>query len=67
MIQTEFLPYRFRQENGTKTDLEKIANHRMKRSGETGKDISIEDLNFKATKAKTESKQEKKYNEMIHS
>ena len=34
---------------------------------QTGKDICIEDLNFKKKKAKTESKRGRKYNEMLHS
>ena len=38
----------------------------MKLALQTGKDVSIEDLDFKIKKSKTESKQSKKYNEMIH-
>ena len=32
-----------------------------------GEDVCIEDLDFKTKKSKTESKQSKKYNEMLHS
>lgn len=67
LVQTQFLPYRFKSGNKTKTDLEKIANQVVSLALIVGKDICIEDLNFKATKAKTESKRGKKYNEMIHS
>lgn len=67
LIQTQFLPYRFKSGNKTKTDLQAIANHVVRLSLNTGKDICIENLNFKATKSKTESKQGKKYNDMIHS
>ena len=34
---------------------------------QTGKDICIEDLDFKKKKAQTESRQGSKYNEMLHS
>ena len=67
MIQNQFLPYRFKQGDSTKSDLQAIANNIVKLALITGKDVTIEDLNFKRTKAKTESKRDKKYNEMIHS
>ena len=67
LVQTQFLPYRFKSGNKTKSDLQQIANHIVKLSLKTGKDVCIEDLNFKDRKAKTESKQGKKYNNMIHS
>jgi len=67
MIQNQFLPYRFQQGHATKSDLQAIANDIVKLALTTGKDVTIEDLNFKRTKAKTESKHGKKYNEMIHS
>ena len=67
MIQNQFLPYRFKQGNATKSDLQIIANDIVKLALTTGKDVIIEDLNFSSTKAKTESKRGKKYNEMIHS
>lgn len=67
LIQTQFLPYRFKSGNKTKTDLQKIANHVTALACQTGKNICIEGLNFKATKSKTETKQGKQYNEMLHS
>ena len=36
-------------------------------ASQSGKDVCIENLDFKTTKSKTETKQGKKYNEMIHS
>ena len=67
LVQTQFLPYRFKAGNKTKTDLQRIANHVMTLARSTGKDVCIEDLNFKNKKAQTESKHGKKYNEMLHS
>lgn len=67
LVKTKLLPYRFRAGNKTKTDLQCIANEVIKLSQQTGKDICIEGLNFKATRAKTETKQGKQYNEMLHS
>ena len=67
LVRTQFLPYRFRAGNKTKTDLQHIANNVVRLSQQTGKDICIEDLNFKATRSKTETKQDKQYNEMINS
>ena len=67
LIDTEFLPYRFKSGNKTKTDIESIVNRVVKRSLQTGKDVCIENLNFNKTKSKTESKRGKKYNNMIHS
>lgn len=67
LMQTQFLPYRFKSGNKTKTDLQDIANHVMKLACQTGKYVCIENLDFKTTKSKTETKQGKKYNEMIHS
>lgn len=67
LIQTQFLPYRFKSGNKTKTDLQKIANDVVKLSQQTGKDICIEGLDFKTTKSKTETKQGKQYNDMLHS
>ena len=60
MIQNQFLPYRFQQGHATKSDLQAIANDIVKLALTTGKDVTIEDLNFKRTKAKTESKYGKK-------
>ena len=67
LVKTKLLPYRFKAGNKTKTDLQEIANHVTALAYQTGKDICIEDLNFKTTKSKTETKQGKQYNEMIHS
>lgn len=67
LVQTQFLPYRFKAGNKTKTDLEKITNHVIKLALSAGKDICIESLDFKTTKAKTQSKRGKKYNNMLHS
>lgn len=67
LIQTQFLPYRFKSGNRTKTDLHDIANYVTRLANQAGKDVCIENLNFNATKSKTETKQGKRYNEMIHS
>lgn len=70
LIRTEFLPYRFKSGNKTKTDLQKIANHVTALACQTGKDICIENLDFKTKRSKietTETRQGKQYNDMIHS
>lgn len=67
LMQTQLLPYRFKSGNKTKTDLQDIASYVTKLACQTGKDLIIEDLNFNHRKSKTETKQGKKYNEMIHS
>ena len=67
LVQTQFLPYRFKAGHKTKTDLQCIANHVMTLARTTGKDVCIEDLNFKNKKAQTESKSGQKYNDMLHS
>ena len=67
MINTDLIRYRFKKGNATQTDLECIANKVKERALATGKDIVIENLNFKNTKAKTLSKRGKKYNELLHS
>lgn len=67
LVKTKLLPYRFKAGNKTKTDLQEIANHVTALAYQTGKDICIEDLNFKTTKSKTETKYGKQYNEMINS
>lgn len=67
LVRTQLLPYRFKSGNKTKTDLQGIANHVTALAYQTGKNVCIEDLNFKTTKSKTEAKQDKQYNEMIHS
>ena len=70
LLNTEKLYYRFGQGNKTKTDLEKIILYIVRKCIETGKDLCIENLNFKNTKAnisKAFSKAGKKYNNMLHS
>lgn len=67
LIQTQFLPYRFKSGNKTKTDLQQIVSKVVALSVLTGKDLCIENLNFNSKKAKIETKQGKKYNEMLHS
>lgn len=67
LVQTQFLPYRFRSGNKTKTDLQRIACHVVQLSRSKGKDLCIEDLDFKKTKSHTDTKEGKKYNQMIHS
>lgn len=67
LIQTQTLPYRFKSGNKTKTDLQHIASQVTKMACRTGKDVCIENLDFKTRKSKTETKQGKKYNDMIHS
>lgn len=67
MIDTDLIRYRFKQGNATQTDLEAVASLVKERALKTGKDVVIENLNFKNTKAKTISKKGKKYNEILHS
>lgn len=67
LTDTQLLPYRFKAGNRTSTDLEAIAAVAVKRALASGKDICVENLNFKTTKASTQSKRERKYNEMLHS
>ena len=67
LVRTQFIPYRFKSGNKNKTDLQVIANNVVKLALQTGKDVCIENLDFRIKKAKTESKIGKKYNEMLHS
>ena len=67
LVSTDFFPYRFKSDNSTKTDLESVVNKVVSYAIKTGKDVCIEGLNFNKTKSRTESKQGKKYNEMLHS
>ena len=67
LVQTEFMSYRFKAGNKTKADLQGVANHVVKLAVRAGKDICIENLDFRRTKAKTEAKVGKKYNDMLHS
>ena len=67
LLRTQVLPYRFKAGSKTTTDLQKLVNDVVDIALQTGKDICIEDLDFKKKKAKTESRQGHKYNEMLHS
>ena len=67
LVQAQFLPYRFKSGNKTRTDLQQVISKVVSLSLSTGKDICIENLNFNSKKAQTETKQGKKYNEMLHS
>ena len=67
LLRTQVLSYRFKAGSKTTTDLQKLVNDVVDIALQTGKDICIEDLDFKKKKAKTESKQGPKYNEMLHS
>ena len=67
LVNTQLLPYRFKSGNKTKTDLQGVANNVVKLALRTGKDVCIENLDFRRTKAKTETKIGRKYNEMLHS
>ncbi len=67
MVHTMCYPYHFKSGNVTENDLYETANRIVKQAFDAEKCIVIEDLNFKQTKAKTETKQGKKYNDMLHS
>lgn len=67
LLQTKVLRYRFKAGSKTRTDLQRLVNQVVDIALQTGKDICIEDLDFKKKKANTESKQGRKYNEMLHS
>lgn len=67
LLRTQVLPYRFKSGSKTTTDLQKLVNEVVDIALQTGKDICIEDLDFKKKKANIESKQGRKYNEMLHS
>ena len=67
LVQTQFLPYRFKSGNKTKTELQGVANNVVRLALKTGKDVCIENLDFRRTRAKTESKIGKEYNGMLHS
>lgn len=67
LVNTLLLPYRFKAGSKTATDLEAIAAVAVKRALASGKDICVENLNFKTAKASTQRKQGRKYNEMLHS
>ena len=67
LLRTQVLPYRFKAGSKTRTDLQKLVNQVVELALQKGKDICIENLDFKKKKAQTESKQGRKYNEMLHS
>lgn len=67
LVQTQLLPYRFKSGNRTRTDLQQVIAKVVSLALSEGKDLSIENLNFNSKKTQTETKQGKKYNEMIHS
>lgn len=67
LLRTQVLLYRFKTGSKTRTDLQKLINEVVDIALQTGKDICIENLDFKKKKAKTESRQGRKYNEMLHS
>ena len=67
LLRTQVLPYRFKAGSKTTTDLQKLVNEVVDIALQTGKDICIENLDFKKKKATTESRQGPKYNEMLHS
>ena len=67
LVRAQVLPYRFKSGDKTKTDLQGVATHIVELALRKGKDVCIEDLDFKIKKSKTESNQSKKYNEMLHS
>ena len=67
LVKTKFMPYRFKSGNKTKTDLQSIASYVAGLALRRGKDVCIENLDFRAKKSKTESKIGKKYNDMLHS
>lgn len=69
LIKTDILKYRFGKGNKTQSDLENRISKILKRALETGKDVCIENLNFKQTKSKTskgKTDKGKKYNNMLH-
>lgn len=67
LIQTQFLPYRFKAGHKTETDFQRIACHVVELARNTGKDVCVENLDFKTKKSKTQKKKDRKYNEMLHS
>ena len=67
LVGTHLLPYRFKAGSKTTTDLEAIATKVAARALTTGKDICVENLDFKGKKASALRKQGRKYNEMLHS
>ena len=69
LLGTQMYRYRFGQGNKTKSDLEKIILTMVRKCMNTGKNLCIENLDFKNTKAKAvqgKSEKGKKYNQMLH-
>ena len=70
LVKTEKMDYRFGSGNKTENDLLTVINKLIKIAISTGKDLTIEDLNFLKTKSKTmkgKSEKGKQYNKMLHS
>ena len=67
LVRTQVLPYRFKAGNRTSTDLEAIAKKVVILAFNAGKDLCIENLDFREKKSKTQCKTDRKYNEMLHS
>ena len=67
LVRTQFMPYRFKSGNKTKADLQGVVTRVVRLALRGGKDVCIENLDFRVTKAKTETRIGKKYNEMLHS
>lgn len=67
LVQTQFLPYRFKAGHKTETDFQRIACHVVELARNTGKDVCVENLDFKIKKSKTQKKKDRKYHEMLHS
>lgn len=67
LVHTQFLPYRFKSRNKTTTDLQNITTSVVRLALQTGKSVCIENLDFKIKKSKTETRQDRKYNEVLHS
>lgn len=68
LVDTDKIYYRFRKGDKSKNDLRTLANDIVKRCLTQGTSLAIEDLNFAKKKANAQKhKQNKKYNEMLHS
>lgn len=67
LVQTRLLSYRFKSGNRTSTDLEAIAKKVVIFALTTGKDLCIENLDFREKKSKIQSRTDRKYNDMLHS
>ena len=67
LVRTRVLPYRFKSGNRTSTNLEAIAKKVVTLALTTGKDLCIENLDFREKKSKTQSRLNRKYNDMLHS